>query len=353
MGSVATGPALKFVGDSVFRECPNLKRADMSKSAEVETVGSSVFESCATLREAYLPDGPGAVSTFMFADCPMLEKIEIPSSYTTIEWHAFDFCTALKSVDMSDSEVTTIASNAFSDCAELEDVQFSDCLKNIGANAFYNCSSLKFPNFPDSIVRIGDAAFADCNIMSSELKLPSHIARIEAGAFAGNENLGGIVLPSHPESEYSIHEGAFDRCEAPFQVIVPDSGDIVNVDISFLQGIKRSEIEDAENKINIYFCGDVSFVKFPRRFKLDEYLTMDLHIKNSSVVCFMQNGGDEYWDAVEQKDEIPISRFYEVVPEYEPDKVISVDEIITRATEAFHYGRYGAETGEHGKDEER
>lgn len=67
------------------------------------------------------------------------QRSEFPDGLRKICKGAFEHCTKLKSVDLSNTS-----------------------LKLIGKDAFKNCSSLKLVNFPDGLERIGKGAFENC-----------------------------------------------------------------------------------------------------------------------------------------------------------------------------------------------
>lgn len=61
-----------------------------------------------------------------------------------------------------------IYEKAFASCTSLTSIQIPDKIKSIGENAFYNCSSLKSIIIPENVVSIGKRIFEQC---SFELKI--------------------------------------------------------------------------------------------------------------------------------------------------------------------------------------
>ena len=68
--------------------------------------------------------------------------VTIPSTVTTIGYHAFGYCTNLKSVKLPDS-VKNVAYHAFEGCTGLQCVDFGKNVSFIGVKAFDGCSSLR------------------------------------------------------------------------------------------------------------------------------------------------------------------------------------------------------------------
>lgn len=84
-----------------------------------------------------------------FADCTEITSVSIPESISTIAGTAFDGCTGLELLDMSESTaLTSISSNTFSTCTALETVNFPISIESIGASAFANCANLSNMSLP-------------------------------------------------------------------------------------------------------------------------------------------------------------------------------------------------------------
>lgn len=86
-----------------------------------------------------------------------IEKIDLPSSVTTIGESAFEGCSYLKRVTLP-AGVTTISNSAFETCTSLETINLENITK-IGAEAFKNCSALSRVLLPEGLETIGESAF--------------------------------------------------------------------------------------------------------------------------------------------------------------------------------------------------
>ncbi len=134
------------------------------------------------------------------------ETLSVPKNVTQIDDEAFSM-TAVSSLFIPPS-VMTIGEKAFSLCAELESVEFSNGLKQIGVNAFDGCTVLRSVSLPDSCEAIGMWAFCNCSALR-EVKLSSHIETIERGTFSGCSHLTEITVP---ENVQHIDARAFYNC---------------------------------------------------------------------------------------------------------------------------------------------
>ena len=65
------------------------------------------------------------------------------------------------------SAVVGVAEYAFSGCANLTSITFSDSVTSIGKLAFYECVYLTSVTVPDSVTSICDEAFCCCNSLKS------------------------------------------------------------------------------------------------------------------------------------------------------------------------------------------
>lgn len=128
--------------------------------------------------------------------------------------------TKIASVKLPSVEI--IGDGAFRNCASLQEIKFSDCLKKIGDgafegccrlyladlsqtaievlpdNVFCGCKHLTFVHFPQHLSEIGNNAFEDCEELL-ELILPGSVGRVGREAFAACRKLARIVIPENIE----------------------------------------------------------------------------------------------------------------------------------------------------------
>lgn len=128
---------------------------------------------------------PGSVDTIgggAFQNCSKLEHLEISDGVKNIEHGAFEGCHALTAVTIPGS-VETIGQGAFQNCTGLQEVTIEKGVKEIGANAFQNCSNLTKVTIPDSVESIGDNAFSGCPGLT-DITIPASVTNIGDNALA-------------------------------------------------------------------------------------------------------------------------------------------------------------------------
>ena len=126
----------------------------------------------------------------------------IPYGVDVICDNAFDGCTDLKTLTISDS-VVFIGDFAFNQCHVLDDLTIPCSVLFIGKSAFRNCK-LHNLQIDHGLISIGDWAFDSCRIKN--LVLPDSIRYIGRGAFKWCRLLKELKFP---ESIVYIGEGAF------------------------------------------------------------------------------------------------------------------------------------------------
>ena len=137
----------------------------------VATIGSSAFEGCSNLTTVTISESSQltTIGESAFYNCSSLTSIYIPDSVTTIGSNAFSRCSNLATVTFGEnSQLTTIGSYAFSHCSNLATVTFGENsqLTTIGSFAFDGCSSLTSIYIPDSVTTIETRAFYDCSSLT-------------------------------------------------------------------------------------------------------------------------------------------------------------------------------------------
>ena len=104
--------------------------------------------------------------------------------------------------------VGLIYSKAFENCTRLTAVDMSQCHgTTVGESTFAGCTALQWVKLPESIDRVYGSAFEGCTALTS-VELPEGLEKIEAGAFYGCTALRNVTVPA------SVKEidGAFTDC---------------------------------------------------------------------------------------------------------------------------------------------
>lgn len=154
------------------------------------------------------------IASSAFCDCSQLENIEIPDTVTKIGSGALANCRNLKSIDIPNS-VTQIDTAAFS-ASGLIDVTLPNKLKVVANNLFAGCRSLESVYIPDSVESFEMAPFAGSTIKS--VRLPDGLTVIPENLFNSSE-IETIVFPSKVTV---IERGAFNGCSHIKSLVLPD-----------------------------------------------------------------------------------------------------------------------------------
>lgn len=184
----------------------------------VTKIGNGLFAQCNLLEEIELPDsihslnpdGFGTYST-MFEECTSLTKVKLPANITEIPQNMFYKCTELREIDIPDG-VTVIGKGAFLLCEKLERVKLPKSLKKIGSiygegpGVFQYCKFLKEITIPENVEIIGNYSFEFCEKLTS-IKLPESINRIGEHAFSNCNNLRNIHIDKELFENKFIREG--------------------------------------------------------------------------------------------------------------------------------------------------
>ena len=115
--------------------------------------------------------------------------------------------------------VTSIASNCFYECTNLEEVKLGANVTSIGYRAFYGCYNLTSINLNDKIKTLSEQAFSGCTSLKS-VTLGANLTEMGSGVFNGCTALRTVDI--HEGCEI-IAQGAFYGCNKLQSVVIPNS----------------------------------------------------------------------------------------------------------------------------------
>ena len=143
----------------------------------INSLDYSVF-SGGKLREVTIPEGSklNRICQYAFRACPNLVRVgvgntdKLPASVTDIDYYAFYESPAIQSIDLTQTQVTSIDDCTFTDCTALTSVKLPDGLTSIGHSAFKGCTALEALDVPASVTSIGMDTFSYSGIMDLKLR---------------------------------------------------------------------------------------------------------------------------------------------------------------------------------------
>ncbi len=206
-----------------FAECASLRTVDLS-GTQITQVPSGIFKGCTSLKTFVFPETLHIIYGNAFAGTALKTAI-FPAELEHISHKAFDSCQSLETVDLSETRVARISSNAFSSCTSLETVVFPAGLEMFYHHAFQSCASLKAVDLSGTrVFRIGAGTFCLCTSIET-VGFPAELNELDVQAFDGCAALGAVDLSGTRVSR--IDEQVFRGCTSLVTVDFPASLDVI------------------------------------------------------------------------------------------------------------------------------
>ncbi|MBR2262386.1 MAG: leucine-rich repeat domain-containing protein [Paludibacteraceae bacterium] len=168
----------KYSGSDALVEIPSFIEKD-GKNYTVVKIGEYAFAKQKTLQKVVLPDTVESIGDYAFSESSLAE-IEIPASVKLIRRFAFDDCSQLTKVTLSEG-LETLDMLAFSGSSSLKSITIPEGVKVIQKETFNKCTALEEVHLPSSVKRIEKDAFIQCNQLS-KINLDK-VSYIDEGAF--------------------------------------------------------------------------------------------------------------------------------------------------------------------------
>lgn len=188
--------------DNAFNGCTVLNNIVMPST--VKAIYNYVFHGCTSLSNVTLNEGCTTLGHHVFKNCP-LAAVTFPKTLGSIGEYAFE-STNLKTVDLSNTEITNLPKGCFYNCQQLNDVKLPIKLTDIGECAFYK-SAIASITFPPFLQKIDAWAFQYTQL--TNVVIPTKTGHIGDGAFSDNANLKTVVVNG---SECYLAVSAFAKC---------------------------------------------------------------------------------------------------------------------------------------------
>ena len=219
-----------ITAERAFQACSNLRSVNCS----AQTIENACFARCTSLSYVVL-SRTVTLKAAAFSETSSLRSISLPSSLTTLQNHwDYNFHTSgqdanewwqddtggtmqygvfeksgLTSINMSNTQISYIATAAFYGCGSLSSVSFSGRCNNIGQYAFKWSGLSGNLSLPSSITTIQQYAFDECNNITS-LTVGGNGVNIGLDAFARCDRLSSVKFDS--SSAITLAQGVFYDC---------------------------------------------------------------------------------------------------------------------------------------------
>lgn len=199
-----------------------------STTYSVTSIDDHAFQYCSGLTSIDVPNSVTIIGGCAFSGCSGMFRVNIPNSVTSIGEEAFGGCTGLTSIDIPNS-ITTIGNYAFHGCSGLTNITVA------GNNPKYdsrgNCNAIietasntlitgcQNTVIPNSVTSIGVWAFSGCTGLTS-IDIPNSVTSIGSSAFSGCSGLTSVTIGN---SVTSISFAAFSGCSGLTSIDIPDA----------------------------------------------------------------------------------------------------------------------------------
>lgn len=180
------------------------------------TIRYGAFQNCTALKQITLPESMTFIEGGAFQNCSALSSISVPQNVTYLGASAFSGCTSLTSATLPQA-ITRISSGLFENCSSLTTVQASSALTSIGSRAFAETSALSSFTFPQTLTAVGAESFTGSGIVTANL--PQSVTYLGAGAFADCTKL---VYAQVPAAIQAVRERTFRNCTELKNVSIPE-----------------------------------------------------------------------------------------------------------------------------------
>ena len=180
------------------------------------TIHYGAFQNCTALKQITLPESMTFIEGGVFQNCSVLSSILVPQNVTYLGASAFSGCTSLTSATLPQA-ITRISSGLFENCSSLTTVQASSALTSIGSRAFAETSALSSFTFPQTLTAVGEESFTGSGIVTANL--PQSVTYLGAGAFADCTKL---VYAQVPAAIQAVRERTFRNCTELKNVSIPE-----------------------------------------------------------------------------------------------------------------------------------
>lgn len=175
----------------------------------VTAIGERAFQET-DIVHVVVPEGVCSIGYQAFANCEMLERIQLPASITDMAYKAFASCPKLKTAGPVSGDYNiefswdiAIPDDAFYHCDSLEEFDLPETIRSIGKNAFCNCINLLQIDFPNDLREIGDYAFSGCDSLV-KVAFPDQKIKVNWHVLDGCDNLEKVIIPENVIWNYSL-----------------------------------------------------------------------------------------------------------------------------------------------------
>lgn len=184
---VVVEEGITSLGTNAF--CDFVMLTEVELPSTIQRMGMNAFAGCVWLKELTIPADMESFDTSAFANCSSMLEYKVAPENThfsaeegvlfsadkTVLW-SYPIGVAWETYEMPDT-VESVEAYAFSEAANLVEIQFSENLKYIKDEAFHNCVGLTEIELPEGFLSTGGGAFQGCENLK-KIQLPNSLMRV-------------------------------------------------------------------------------------------------------------------------------------------------------------------------------
>ena len=253
-------PNITTVGNNAFAGSKVKKISNLGNVVNLgtnTTTAGGCFSACTALQTVVLPSSVKNLNFAAFKGCTAMTDFTCSSTGTSVGREAFIDCTSLTSVTLNITSFTSY--RAFQRCTALRTLDFTDSTftttysPNTQSNGtFIGCTSLTGVTLPSTCSQIGSATFSGCTNLS--IINPDYITTINPRAFYGTKltvtSSGIATFPSLTYIDALSFQGS-KVVELTFPVMVNFVGSTNNTTGSFYNVTTLTKVDIGATCTNI------------------------------------------------------------------------------------------------------
>ena len=246
-----------------------------NKTYEVQEINKSAFLNSINMTSISLPTSISDIGDNAFKGCSKLDSVTL-DCILSLELYKY-FGTQVKNYVLGENW-TIIRKGTFSNCRDMIEISIPTKIKRIEENAFEECSGLSkvivsdltawckisFGNELSNPLYLGHNLYNKDKVLIKELALPSNVRWIENYAFCGCSFTKVIIQ----EGTSNIFNGVFKNCKELADVVMPDGLFIGDAAFDGCEQLAINvKIADGQNTIGVNTfrgCRKIQSVSIPQ-----------------------------------------------------------------------------------------
>ena len=231
-GTVTIPDSVTEIGEGAFANLSGLKTIIIPGS--VKKIDNNAFQANSTLERVIMEEGVEEIGYAAFYRCIKLKEVKMPNSLQDIGGIAFAECISLKEITIP-GNVKVLQDQEFGNIPNLEKVNLTEGLQQIGERVFYGCP-LASISIPNTVTYISGSAFGNCTKLS-EINLNQ------------NQNFvyeNGMLMPKSKESVLFISSAQLSNTDT---LTIPDGVKEFTTSIAGIKNITKIKMPASLEKM--------------------------------------------------------------------------------------------------------